>query len=64
MGAWVMNPQMAPAAIKAARKLSTHVRNKVTRRLMKEVSTVQDVTSTAASEWMNGILTRVAQGKC
>lgn len=68
VGAWAMSPQMQPTAIKATRKLAKRVKNKATRRDMKDlISLVKlngDITAPDSSAQVNEILTRVRSGKC
>lgn len=63
-----MSPQMQPTAIKATRKLAKRVKNKATRRDMKDlISLVKlngDITAPDSSAQVNEILTRVRSGKC
>ena len=64
MGAWAMSPGLGPQAKAEVLKIAAHVRNKATKRLMKEVRLLQDVTAPEASTYTNAVLTRISQGKC
>jgi hypothetical protein len=64
IGAWGANPALGPQVNTAVRTLITHVRNKATKRLMRQVLLVQDPFAPDSVELFNAILTRIARGQC
>lgn len=64
IGAWGTNPQLGPQVNTAMRTLITHVKNKGTKRLMRQVRLVQDPSTPEASVLFNTILARIANGQC